>query len=83
MLKSCDFENNKCDFTIYVDAAKLRNGVNSGSILLHDACNDYTVPFDIIMEDEPGKRDRDRKEKHALCNMIRAYVDMLFEKDKT
>lgn len=80
VLKSCDFENNKCDFTIYVDAAKLRNGVNSGSILLHDACNDYTVPFDIIMEDEPGKRDRDRKEKHALCNMIRAYVDMLFEK---
>lgn len=79
VLKSCDFENDKCNLIIYVDAAKLHNGVNSGSIMLRDACNDYTVPFDIIMEDEPGKRDRDRKEKQMLCNMIKAYVGMLFE----
>lgn len=80
VLESRDFENNKCNLMIYVDAAKLHNGVNSGSIMLHDACNDYAIPFDIIMEDEPGKRDRDRKEKHMLCNMIKAYVEMLFEK---
>ncbi len=80
VLESSDFKNNNCNLIIYVDAAKLHNGVNSGSILLRDACNDYTIPFDIIMEDEPGKRDRDRKEKHALCNVIKAYVDMLFEK---
>ncbi len=80
VLESCDFDNNKCNLIIYVDAAKLHNGVNSGSVMLHDACNAYTIPFDIMMEDEPGKRDRDRKEKHVLCDMVRAYVDMLFEK---
>lgn len=79
-LESCDFENNKCNLIIYIDAAKLHNGVNSGSIMLCDACNDYTIPFDIIMEDEPGKRDRNRREKHVLCNMVSAYVDMRFEK---
>lgn len=80
VIESCDFENNKCNFMIYVDAAKLHNGVNSGSIMLCDACNDYTIPFDIIMEDEPGKRDRSRKEKHMLCNLARAYVELLFDK---
>ncbi len=80
VLESHDFNNNKCNLIIYIDAAKLHKGVNSGSILLRDACNDYTIPFDIIMEDEPEKRDRDRKEKQVFCNIVKAYVDMLFEK---
>jgi len=79
-LESCDFINNTCNITIYIDAAKLHNGVNSGSILLNDACNEYTIPIDILMDDEPEKRNRTRKEKRALCNMVTAYVDMLFEK---
>lgn len=79
-LESCDFKNNKCNLIIYVDASKLHNGVNSGSILLSDACNDYSIPFDIAMDDEPERRDRTRKEKQVLCNIIRAYVDMLFDK---
>ncbi len=47
VLESHDFNNNKCNLIIYIDAAKLHKGVNSGSILLRDACNDYTIPFHI------------------------------------
>ena len=80
IIESSNFENNICNITIYIDASKLHNGMNSGSILLNDACNEYTIPVDILMEDEPEKRNRSRKEKQALCNMVTAYVDMLFEK---
>lgn len=79
VLESCDFENDKCNLIIYIDAAKLHNGVNSGAVVLRDACNDYTIPVDIIMDDEPAKRDRSRKEKQVLCNLTRAYVDVLFD----
>lgn len=80
VLASCDFENNKCIFTIYIDAAKLHNGVNSGAVVMSDACNDYTIPVDILMDDEPAKRDRSRKERQVLCNLARAYVDMRFDR---
>lgn len=79
VLKSCDFEDDKCRLRIYIDAAKLHNGMNSGAVILHDACNNYTIPVDIIMDDEPAKRDRSRKEKLVLCRLTKAYVDMLFE----
>ena len=79
-IESRDFENNICNIMIYIDAAKLHNGMNSGNIILRDACNEYTIPFDILMDDEPERRNRSRKEKQALCNMVTAYVDMLFDK---
>lgn len=79
-LENGDFENNRCVLTIYIDAKKLHNGMNSGSILLSDACNDYTIPVDILMDDEPEKRNRVRKQKQALCNITRLYVDLRFDK---
>lgn len=53
ILTSVEFENNKCDFNIYIDASKLHDGVNSGAVIFSDACNDYTITLDILMEEEP------------------------------
>lgn len=80
VLTNADFDDNICDFNIYIDAVKLHNGVNSGSVMFSDACNDYTVPFDILMEDEPERRTDNRKQKRALCNMVDSYVAMRLNK---
>lgn len=79
-IESGDFNNNRCIITIYIDASKLHSGVNSGTITINDACNLYTIPVDILMDEAPEKRDAARKEKHALCNITRAYTDMVFDK---
>ncbi len=76
LLTNADFTNNICDFEIFVDAARLHNGLNSGSVIFSDACNDYTIPFDILMEDEPERKNDNRKQRHALCNMVNAYAGM-------
>jgi len=78
ILTSADFENNKCDFNIYIDASKLHDGVNSGAVIFSDACNDYTITLDILMEEEPEKRSGSRKQRQALCNLVNCYVDMRF-----
>ncbi|MDE7478248.1 MAG: hypothetical protein K2M91_09915, partial [Lachnospiraceae bacterium] len=75
-LTNVDFIDNKCDFNIYIDASKLHDGVNSGGVIFSDACNTYSIPFDILMEEEPEKRTDNRKQRQALCNMISNYVDM-------
>lgn len=75
-LHSGDFINNKCDFNIFIDASKLHDGVNSGAVLFSDACNEYTIPFDILMEEEPERRTDNRKQRQALCNLVNGYVDM-------
>lgn len=79
-IESGDFKNNRCDITIHIDASKLHNGVNSGIITFNDACNVYTLPVDILMDEAPEKRSAARKEKRALCNLTRLYADMLFDK---
>lgn len=76
VLTSADFVNNECDFTIYIDASKLHDGVNSGAVIFSDACNDYTVPFDILMEEEPERRTDNRRQRQALCSLVNGYVDM-------
>ena len=75
-LTSADFVNNKCDFNIYIDASKLHDGVNSGAVIFSDACNDYTIPFDILMEEEPERRTGSKKQRQALCNLVNGFVDM-------
>lgn len=80
ILTDRDFVNNKCNFNIYIDASKLHNGVNSGSVIFSDACNQYTIPFDILMEDEPERRTDNRKRKRALCDLTGSYVNMRFDK---
>ncbi len=80
LLESSDFENNKCNLNIYIDASKLHNGTNSGCVRLSDACNEYTIPVDILMDDEPEKRSRARKRKQALCDAMRAYLDYRLDK---
>ncbi len=75
-LTSADFVNNKCDFNIYIDASKLHDGVNSGAVIFSDTCNDYTIPFDILMEEEPERRTGNKKQKQALCNLVNGFVDM-------
>lgn len=77
-LTNTDFENNVCNFIIYIDATKLHNGLNSGSIVFCDACNEYTVPVEILMDDEPEKRTDNRKQRQMLCNMAKDYVDLRF-----
>lgn len=76
LLTSEDFVNNKCDFNIYIDASKLHDGVNSGAVIFSDACNGYTIPFDILMEEEPEKRTDSKKQRRALCNLVNGFVDM-------
>ncbi|MDE6056127.1 MAG: hypothetical protein K2G55_20760, partial [Lachnospiraceae bacterium] len=76
LLNSEDFINNKCDFNIYIDASKLHDGVNSGAVVFSDACNEYTIPFDILIEEEPEKRTDNKKQRQALCNLANGYVDM-------
>ncbi len=76
LLNSEDFINNECNFNIYIDASKLHDGVNSGSVVFSDACNEYTIPFDILIEEEPEKRTDNRKQRQALCNLANGYVDM-------
>ncbi|MDE7273886.1 MAG: hypothetical protein K2N95_12630 [Lachnospiraceae bacterium] len=76
LLTNEDFINNKCNFNIYIDASKLHNGVNSGAVIFSDACNDYTIPFDILIEEEPQRRTDNRKQKQAVCNMVSGYADM-------
>jgi hypothetical protein len=80
VLTNEDFSYNACDFNIYIDATKLHNGINSGSIVFSDACNDYTIPVDILMDDEPQRRNDSRKQKQSLCNMAKGYVDMKYKK---
>lgn len=77
-LTNADFNNNKCDFKIYIDATKLHNGLNSGGIVFCDACNEYTVPVEILMDDEPERRTDNRKQRQALCNMVNDYVELRF-----
>lgn len=80
VLTNADFENNKCNFNIYIDAAKLHNGINSGSIVFSDACNEYTIPVDILMDDEQERRTDNRKKRRTLCNMVNNYIYMKFGK---
>lgn len=54
--------------------------MNSGSIVFSDACNEYLIPFDILMEDEPERRTGNRKRRQALCNMVNDYVNMRIDK---
>ncbi|GFI21726.1 hypothetical protein IMSAGC011_00499 [Lachnospiraceae bacterium] len=75
-LTNTDFISNKCNFNIYIDASKLHDGVNSGAVIFSDACNEYTVPFDILIEEEPEKRTDNRKQKQALCDLVNGYVNM-------
>lgn len=75
-LTSEDFVDNKCNFNIYIDASKLHDGVNSGAVIFSDACNTYTIPFDILIEEEPERRTDNRRERMALCSMVNSYVDM-------
>ena len=79
-LTSGDFVNNKCDFNIHIDASKLHDGVNSGAVIFSDACNEYTVPFDILMEEEPERRTDKRKQRQALCSLVNGYVDMRLDR---
>lgn len=76
LLTSGDFISNKCDFHIYIDASKLHDGVNSGAVIFSDACNEYTIPFDILMEEEPEKRTDNKKQRQALCSLMNGFVDM-------
>lgn len=76
ILTSRDFINNRCDFNIHIDASKLHDGVNSGAVIFSDACNDYSVPVDILIEEEPQRRTDNRKQRQASCNLVNGYVDM-------
>ncbi len=80
LLTSGDFVNNQCAFQIYIDASKLHDGVNSGAVIFSDACNEYTVPFDILIEEEPERRTDNRKQRQALCNLVSGYVDMRLDR---
>ena len=80
VLTNVDFAGNRCEFHIFIDATKLHNGMNSGSIVFSDACNEYLIPFDILMEDEPERRTGNRKRRQALCNMVNDYVNMRIDK---
>lgn len=75
-----NFRNNICDFKFHIDASLLHNGMNSGSIIFYDACNEYIIPVDVFMDDEPEKRNRERKQKQALLNITKLYIDMKFGK---
>lgn len=79
-LNNEDFVDNKCVFDIYIDASRLHEGVNSGAVIFSDACNEYTIPVDILMEEEPEKRTDHRKHRQAVCGMSSAYVDMRLDK---
>lgn len=80
ILNSGDFIDNQCDFKIYIDASKLHDGVNSGAVVFSDACNEYTVPFDILIEEEPERRTGSKKQRQALCNLVNGYVDMRLDR---
>ena len=77
-LTNADFHDNKCDFKVYIDASRLHNGLNSGGIVFCDACNEYTVPVDVLMDDEPERRTDNRKQRQTLCNMAGDYVELRF-----
>ncbi len=79
-LTNADFVENQCVFDIYIDASKLHEGVNSGAVIFSDACNEYTIPVDILMEEEQEQRTENRRQRRAVCDMIRSYVDMRMEK---
>jgi hypothetical protein len=70
-----DFTYNACDFNIYIDATRLHNGVNSGSIVFNTASARYFIPVDIIMDDEPQKRTDNRVVKKTTCDLINSYVE--------
>lgn len=76
VLTNQDFCDNTCDFIIYIDATKLHNGVNSGSIVFLDACNQYTIPVDVLMDDAPQRRSDSRKQKQSLCNITQNYIQL-------
>ena len=79
-LTSADFVDNQCVFDIYIDASKLHEGVNTGAVVFSDACNEYTIPVEILMEEEQEQRTENRRQRKAVCDMICNYVDMRMEK---
>jgi hypothetical protein len=80
VLTNDDFAYNSCDFNIYIDATKLHNGLNSASITFKDACNEYVIPVDILMDDEPQKRTDNRNQKLTFVNMVKLFVDFKYER---
>lgn len=78
VLTNADFINNKCDFIINIDATKLHKGMNNARVTFSDACNDYVLPVDILMDEEPERRTDRRKQKQALCSMVNGYVEFRF-----
>lgn len=76
VLTNADFCNNECNFTIYIDAAKLHNGVNSASVVFSDVCNTYTVPVDILIDDAPQRRSDNRKQRQSLCKLTKYYANV-------
>ena len=74
------FVDNICDFMFDIDASLLHKGVNSGCLVFYDVCNEYRVPVDILMEEEPEKRHKERKEQQSLLNIVKLYIEMKFGK---
>lgn len=74
------FDNNICDFDFDIDASLLHKGINNGSIVFFDMCREYRVPVDVLMEEEPERRHRERRQQRALLNIVRLYVEMRYAK---
>jgi len=78
VLTSADFTCNQCQFVIYMDATKLHKGMNNGRIIFDDACNEYVIPVDIMMDEAPERRTGNRKQRLAKCSMTKNYVELKF-----
>lgn len=75
LITSDDFENNKYEFSVFIDAQKLHNGINTGKIIFSDACNEYTLPIEIVMEDNVDRRDYKRTKRTLLAELVKNYID--------
>lgn len=80
MLTEEEFENNICNFTFYIDASQLHQGMNNGCIVFYNACKIYRIPVDILMEEETQRRTVERMRNQSLLNLTKYYVKMRYGK---
>lgn len=80
VLVNDDFNENICQFTFFIEATMLHKGLNKGNIVFCDACNQYTVAVDILMEGEEHKQSIKLKKNQILVNITKSYVEMKLKK---
>lgn len=72
-----DFDNQVCSIDFYVDATKLKPGINLGSIRIYDSKTNLCIPVRISMQDvEKEKKSRAIGISDYLLQIVRAYTNI-------